>query len=79
METKSYITVVENIKTQIRSAKHKVILNANKEMLILYWNIGKLVNEHSEWGNKFLISLSKDIAKEFPSSKGFSVRIFKIW
>ena len=43
-------------------------------MLILYWNIGKVIDEHSEWGNKFLISLSKDIAKEFPSSKGFSVR-----
>lgn len=43
-------------------------------MLILYWNIGKLINEHSEWGNKFLNNLSSEINNEFPSSKGFSVR-----
>lgn len=53
MIDKSYVTVVENIKEQIRSAQHRAILNANKEKLILYWNIGKLINEHSEWGNSF--------------------------
>ena len=34
MIEKSYVTVVENIKAQIRSAQHRAILNANKEMLI---------------------------------------------
>lgn len=71
---KSYVIVVESIKNQIRNAQHKAILSANKEMLILYWNIGKVINEHSEWGNKFLRNLSFEINKEFPSSKGFSVR-----
>ncbi len=74
MIEKSYVTIIEDIKEQIRSAQHRVILNANKEMLILYWNIGKLINEHSEWGNKFLNNLSSEINNEFPSSKGFSVR-----
>ena len=74
MIDKSYVTVIESIKEQIRSAKHRAILNANKEMLILYWNIGKLVNEHSEWGNKFLKNLSNEISNEFPTAKGFSVR-----
>ena len=46
-------------------------------MLILYWNIGKIINEHSEWGNKFLRNLSKDISKEFPNAKGFSVSNLK--
>ena len=53
MIDKNYVMVVESIKEQIRSAQHKAILNANKEMIILYWNIGKVINEHSEWGNKF--------------------------
>ena len=39
MIDKSYVAVVEDIKEQIRSAQHRAILNANKEMLILYWNI----------------------------------------
>lgn len=43
-------------------------------MLILYWNIGKVINENSEWENKFLNNLSSEINNEFPSSKGFSVR-----
>jgi len=77
MIDKSYVTVVENIKEQIRSAQHRAILNANKEMLILYWNIGKIINENSTWGSKFLNNLSKEITSEFPSTKGFSVRNLK--
>ena len=77
MIEKSYVTIVENIKNQIRSAQHRAILNANKEMLILYWNIGKVINENSEWGNKFLRNLSTEISNEFPSAKGFSVSNLK--
>ena len=74
MIDKHYVSVVESIKEQIRSAKHKAILNANKEMLILYWNIGRIINENSTWGSKFLRNLSDEIKNEFPSAKGFSVR-----
>ena len=77
MIDKSYVTVAESIKEQIRSANHKAILNANKEMLILYWNIGKVINEHSTWGSKFLKNLSEEIKNEFPSAKGFSVSNLK--
>ena len=77
MIEKNYVIIVENIKEQIRKAQHKAILNANKEMLILYWNIGKVINENSMWGNKFLSNLSAEISNEFPSVKGFSVRNLK--
>ena len=77
MIDKHYVSVVESIKEQIRSAKHKAILNANKEMLILYWNIGRIINENSTWGSKFLRSLSDEIKNEFPSAKGFSVSNLK--
>ncbi|MCI6014150.1 MAG: DUF1016 N-terminal domain-containing protein [Coprobacillus sp.] len=77
MLEKSYVIVVEEIKEQIRSAQHKAILSANKEMLILYWNIGKVINENSTWGSKFLSKLSSEITNEFPSTKGFSVRNLK--
>ena len=77
MIDKHYVSVVESIKEQIRSAKHKAILNANKEMLILYWNIGRIINEHSTWGSKFLRNLSDEIKNEFPSAKGFSVSNLK--
>ena len=73
----SYVSVIENIKNQIRSSQHKAILNANKELIILYWNIGKVINENSTWGSKFLSKLSSEITNEFPSTKGFSVRNLK--
>ena len=77
MIDKKYVAVVEDIKKQIRSAQHRAILNANKEMIILYWNIGKVINENSTWGSKFLRNLSKEITSEFPSAKGFSVSNLK--
>ena len=46
-------------------------------MLILYWNIGKIINENSTWGSKFLNKLSNEISSEFPTAKGFSVRNLK--
>ncbi len=73
MIEESYILVAETIKEQIRSAQHKAILNANKEMSILYWNIGKDISENSTWGSKFLSRLSSEITNEFPTAKGFSV------
>ena len=74
MKDKNFIKVIKCIKEQIRNAQHKAILNANKEMIILYWNIGKVIIENGTWGSKFLKKLSLEIINEFPSSKGFSVR-----
>jgi len=74
---KNYVSVFENIKEQIRMGQHKALLNANREMIYLYWNIGKIIDANSEWGNKFVDNLSKDIRREFPSSKGFSTRNLK--
>ena len=74
---KNYVSVFENIKEQIRMAQHKALLNANREMIYLYWSIGKIIDANSEWGNKFVDNLSKDIRREFTSSKGFSTRNLK--
>jgi predicted nuclease of restriction endonuclease-like (RecB) superfamily len=46
-------------------------------MVMLYWNIGNIINEKSKWGNKFIENLARDIKLEFPSSKGYSVRSLK--
>ena len=40
----------------------------------MYWRMGSLVNEHSEWGGRFVESLSADVRREFPGIKGFSAR-----
>ena len=46
-------------------------------MFILYWNIGKAIDENSVQGIKFLRNLSKETRNEFPSANGFSVSNLK--
>jgi predicted nuclease of restriction endonuclease-like (RecB) superfamily len=36
-----------------------------------------VINAHKAWGNKFIDNLSADIHREFPDSKGYSVRNLK--
>jgi len=77
MNNDNYLLVINNIKKQIKTSQHKAVLNANKELILLYWNIGKVITENSTWGSKFLSKLSSEITNEFPAAKGFSVRNLK--
>ena len=49
----------------------------NADMLLLYHDIGCVINEHKAWGNKFVDNLATDIRSDFPNSKGYSVRNLK--
>ena len=44
------------------------------EKNIVYWKIGKVIVDHSTWGNKFVENLSKDLRREYPGTQGYSVR-----
>jgi predicted nuclease of restriction endonuclease-like (RecB) superfamily len=72
-----YLSVVNDIKTRIKEAQHRVLLTANGELFSLYWNIGKVINNYSVWGNKFVENLARDIKLDFPKAKGYSVRNLK--
>jgi len=77
MNNKEYLSVFEEIKIKICSARRNAILAVNNEMVMLYWNIGSIINSKSKWGNKFIDNLARDIKLEFPSAKGYSVRNLK--
>ena len=77
MNTNEYLEIVDNIKSNIRSAQYKASVAANKELIMLYWNIEKIINAHKSWGNKFIENLAQDIKIDFPDMKGFSVRNLK--
>lgn len=72
-----YLETIEIVKQQIAKARYNAAANVNKELIILYYNIGKIINAHKTWGNKFIDSLATDIAIEFPNAKGYSVRNLK--
>ena len=55
MNTTEYLSIIENIKSEIRAAQYRAAVHANADMLLLYHDIGCVINEHKSWGNKFTI------------------------
>ena len=74
MNNNEYLDLVQTIKQEIQQAQYKATLSVNKELIMLYYNIGKIINEHKSWGNKFIENLAADIKLSFPNAKGYSVR-----
>lgn len=63
------------LKEKIRNSQLNAALKVNAEMLTLYWEMGKAITEkqsHSDWGDKIIPQLAKDLTGEFPEIKGFS-------
>jgi len=70
-----YLRVLNDIKSQIQSARIKATHKVNRQLIDLYWNIGKLIVEKQAkfgWGKAIIETLSKDIRKEFPGIAGYS-------
>lgn len=72
-----YLDIVETIKLEIKSAQYKAAVSVNRELIMLYYNIGRIINEHKTWGNKFIENLASDIRISFPDTKGYSIRNLK--
>ena len=77
MNTAEYLSIIENIKSEITAAQYRAAIHVNADMLLLYYDIGCVINEHKSWGNKFIDNLAADIRIAFPESKGYSVRNLK--
>lgn len=77
MNDNQYLSIIENIKQEINNSQFKAAVSVNRELVMLYYNIGLIINEHKTWGNKFIENLAKDIKLAFPNSTGYSVRNLK--
>ena len=77
MNQSEYFDVISGIKSEIRNAQYRAAVSANRELLMLYYRIGRTINEHKVWGNRFIENLSRDIQAEYPGTKGYSVRNLK--
>lgn len=72
-----YLNFKDEITARIRSAQYEALKAVNREMIALYWEIGKRITEQqtaSGWGKSVVENLSRDIQKEFPGIQGFGVR-----
>lgn len=70
----NYFELLEDIKSTLITTRNKVIENANKDLIIMYYNIGLKLIENNKWGSSFIDTLSKDLKIEFPNIKGMSAR-----
>lgn len=75
LSNNGYFELLAKIKHQIQHARIKAHLAANKELILLYWNIGKTILDRQKeegWGAKVIDRISSDLKKEFPEMKGLS-------
>jgi len=71
----NYKKWVVGLKAKIRSAQVKAAVAVNRELLELYWEIGREICEKQKmanWGDGLIGQLSKDLSAAFPGVKGFS-------
>ncbi len=75
-----YGNLLGEIKERIRSAQYEALRAVNKELIGLYWDIGRIIVERQareKWGRAVVEKLAVDLQAEFPGIKGFSAR--NIW
>ena len=80
-EVAIYRDLLADIKARIRAAQHRAALSANAEMVLLYWDIGRLIaarQEREGWGAGVIPRLAVDLKNELPEKKGFSARNIKL-
>ena len=71
----TYAQLVAEIKQRIRNAQYAALQAVNRELIDLYWDIGRLILERQEgetWGRAVVQNLAKDLQTEFPGISGFS-------
>ena len=80
IKTSDYQSFVREIKEKIYQSQYNAMQVVNKELIQLYWDLGKMIVEKQEqfsWGKSVVENLSKDLQKEFPGTQGYSS--FNLW
>jgi predicted nuclease of restriction endonuclease-like (RecB) superfamily len=75
-----YDDFLRDLKERIRAAQVRAILSVNRELILLYWQIGRDILERQSqagWGAKVIDQLANDLRRAFPEMKGFSPRNLK--
>ena len=70
--------LLAEIKSRVRAARIKAWPAASRDLLALYWDIGRLIlarQKKAGWGAKAIDRLSPDLEREFPGQQGFSLRL----
>jgi predicted nuclease of restriction endonuclease-like (RecB) superfamily len=75
-----YADWLADLKSRIHTAQQRATLGVNRELVLLYWQIGRDILERQAnqgWGAKVIERLAHDLRTAFPAMKGFSPRNLK--
>ena len=75
MEQKFYEWIA-SLSKKYRQSQIKAAVRVNSELISFYFELGKEINESSykkKYGSKFFENLSRELRKELPDAKGFSI------
>ena len=75
-----YATLLTDIKQRVRRAQVRAMLAVNAELIRLYWDIGRVIDERQQqegWGAGVIPRLARDLHNDLPEEKGFSERNIK--
>jgi predicted nuclease of restriction endonuclease-like (RecB) superfamily len=70
-----YNQVIQAIKSAILQSRYRAAVLANRELLSLYFSIGKFISENSRnhfWGTNAIETISTRLQHELPGLRGFS-------
>jgi len=70
-----YAALLAEVKERVRSAQYAALKAVNKELIGLYWDIGRMIVERQAgetWGKSVVKHLAIDLQNEFPGVGGFS-------
>jgi predicted nuclease of restriction endonuclease-like (RecB) superfamily len=71
----NYVGLLADVKTAIIAAQRAAVRAVNRELVSLYWEIGRLIVERQRgqtWGKAIVERLAHDLRVEFPGLRGFS-------
>ncbi|HMO50100.1 MAG TPA: PDDEXK nuclease domain-containing protein [Kiritimatiellia bacterium] len=72
-----YRKFIEELKVRVVSARISAARNINRDLILLYWDIGKAIVEKQHvlgWGEAVVDQVSSDLRHAFPQTTGFSPR-----
>ena len=74
MLEKDFKETIVSIKNEIINTQTQILSDANSRLINLYFKLGKIINDNSKWGDKFIETLEVELKLDFPNIKGFSSR-----
>ena len=50
IDISEYKQILESVKNEILKSQYKAMQVVNKELIFMYWHIGKIIVDNSKWG-----------------------------